>query len=583
MEQIGELPDAVPRPPHEERRRSVRQRLHTPVYASFNGPLAGTVVDLSELLDLHEDGFAVRTSERLDKDRVVTICLDLPETNSYVHGSGQVIWSDDSGRGGIRFTALPDESRKILKEWLFANLLIGSSNHAARSQPVELQESGKGVLVDAEAAIVNSNIIVNGESDILASAEAGRSEVRESAENRKSATEPDAALQVIAERALTLTAASGAALALFAGSGGDMICRARAGEPAPPLGAPVDASHGLSGECVRSGQVVSCEDTEKDSRVDAEVCRALGIRSLMAVPVFSDSGVVGLLEIFSPQPGRFTKIHGLVLQQLVEIVPRPAAEPAAAPSTTTGEQPAPGEDDATAAASSSNRRYRTLLGLTLAGVVIAFGYLAGPWVKNWVDGRAAEKRGKVVQMAPATTPAPVSAGQSLPEPNAAEQAGQRPAGQSQASADLKSGEHDSTGHGPVHRATAPPSLPDLRLRANRGDADAQWQMGVRYHDGEGVAQSDAEAVRWFQLAAEKGNVAAQSALGAYYWRGRGVPVDLSKAYFWSTIAMAEGDDISKSRVEGLSSQMTKEQVAAARQQAEAWVRNHNLRAKSVAQ
>ena len=100
------------------------------------------------------------------------------------------------------------------------------------------------------------------------------------------------------------------------------------------------------------------------------------------------------------------------------------------------------------------------------------------------------------------------------------------------------------------------SLPELQQLAATGDADAQWQMGVRYHNGEGVARDDTQAVQWFQLAAEHGNLAAQGALGAYYWRGRGVPADLSRAYIWSAIAMAQGDEISKSRIEGLSSQMT---------------------------
>jgi hypothetical protein len=99
---ILRLPDPVAGAPHGERRRSVRQKLHTPVYASFNGPQTGMVVDLSELLDLHEDGFAVQTSERLEVSRAVTLCLDLPETKSFIHGSGQVIWSDDAGRGGIQ-------------------------------------------------------------------------------------------------------------------------------------------------------------------------------------------------------------------------------------------------------------------------------------------------------------------------------------------------------------------------------------------------------------------------------------------------------------------------------------------------
>ena len=122
----------------------------------------------------------------------------------------------------------------------------------------------------------------------------------------------------------------------------------------------------------------------------------------------------------------------------------------------------------------------------------------------------------------------------------------------------------------------------METLANQGDADAQWQLGLRYHNGEGIAQSDSQAMLWFQMAAEQGHVTAQSALGAYYWVGRGVPRDLSKSYFWSEIAMVQGDDISKSRLEGLSSQMTQAQVSAARQQAEVWIRSHSQRAKSEA-
>src|ERR1700682_4591436 len=131
---ILRLPDPVAGDPDRERRRRVRQKLHTPVYASFNGSQTAMVVDLSELLDLHEDGFAVQTSERLEINRAVNLCLDLPETKSFIHGSGEVIWSDDTGRGGIRFSGLSESSRQILKEWLFANLLIAGSNYMARIQ-----------------------------------------------------------------------------------------------------------------------------------------------------------------------------------------------------------------------------------------------------------------------------------------------------------------------------------------------------------------------------------------------------------------------------------------------------------------
>src|ERR1700689_5335521 len=137
------LPDPIPGAPNGERRRCARQKLHTPVYASFNGPQTGMVVDLSELLDLNEEGFAVQTSERLEVNRAVTLCLDLPETRSFIHGGGQVIWSDDTGRGGIRFSALPEPSQKILREWLFANLLIACVNHTARTEQRAKREQEK--------------------------------------------------------------------------------------------------------------------------------------------------------------------------------------------------------------------------------------------------------------------------------------------------------------------------------------------------------------------------------------------------------------------------------------------------------
>ncbi|MGA2356090.1 MAG: PilZ domain-containing protein, partial [Terriglobales bacterium] len=117
----------------KDRRRNVRQKLHTPVYVSFDAPNSGVAVDLSELLDMHEEGFAVQTGERLEVNRTVTLCLDLPETNSYIHGSGEVIWSDETGRGGIRFCALSDYSRQVIRQWLFANLLIASGNRAAQT------------------------------------------------------------------------------------------------------------------------------------------------------------------------------------------------------------------------------------------------------------------------------------------------------------------------------------------------------------------------------------------------------------------------------------------------------------------
>src|SRR6267378_7339683 len=130
---ILKLHDPAPARPVDERRRRIRHKLHSPVYASFNGQSGGMVLELSELLDLSEEGFAVQTSQRLEVNQSITLSLDLPETRTYIHGTGHVVWSDGSGRGGIRFSGLPEQSQGLLKEWLLINLLIACTKHAARS------------------------------------------------------------------------------------------------------------------------------------------------------------------------------------------------------------------------------------------------------------------------------------------------------------------------------------------------------------------------------------------------------------------------------------------------------------------
>jgi hypothetical protein len=114
----------------------------------------------------------------------------------------------------------------------------------------------------------------------------------------------------------------------------------------------------------------------------------------------------------------------------------------------------------------------------------------------------------------------------------------------------------------------------MRKLAEQGDPAAQFSMGARYATGEDVAQDYAEAVRWFSMAAEQGHVVSQATLGAYYWAGRGVPQDLVKAYFWSVLAQAGGDEASKYRVSVLASRMTHAQIAAAQQQANDWIKEH---------
>lgn len=539
-------PDPVPAPtpalPLGERRRRIRQKPHSPLYASFNGPQAGVVVDLSELLNLHEEGFAVQTGEMLEVNQPVTLTLDLPETRKFIHGSGLVVWSDPSGRGGIRFSALPESSQQTLKEWLFANLLIACSNHAARSEQLSRQAEEPKEISREPLPAPSEPTPSPDLSVLLVEVDAVRREVREAGADR------DAVFQFIIAHALRLTGADGAALAFL--TDGDMVCRARSGEPAPPLGAPVDVKQGLSGECVRSGQIVGCLDTENDSRVDREICRTLGIGSFLAAPIVVDFRVVGLLEVFSSHPRRFTKAHEAVLDRLVEIIPKGPPEPPMRQDAATGELLPPSSQT-----NFSMPEVRETFPESEPG---AETEAQAPWV------RVFSRHLHLGLMALAVAIGATALGYSLARHwSAADQAATRPVAATVSAQNVARGGAD---------AGSPEAL---RKLAEAGDPDAQWQMGALYHNGIGVLQDDTQAVQWYLRAAEQGHVAAQATLGAYYWAGRGVPPDLARAYFWSALAFAQGDDTSKSRLEGLASQMTRSQVAAARQQAEIWIRQHN--------
>ena len=151
----------------------------------------------------------------------------------------------------------------------------------------------------------------------LVPSEIGRANERE--QRKRSAADrvrSETALQSTAERALAPTRATGAAIALSEGSDAEMTCVASAGSDAPPVGSHVKSSSGFSGECVRTGRSLRCDDSESDDRVDREGCRALGIRSIVAVPIRSGTRIAGLVEVFSPNAYAFNAEDIATLQDL---------------------------------------------------------------------------------------------------------------------------------------------------------------------------------------------------------------------------------------------------------------------------
>jgi N-acetylmuramoyl-L-alanine amidase/putative methionine-R-sulfoxide reductase with GAF domain len=128
----------------------------------------------------------------------------------------------------------------------------------------------------------------------------------------------DEVLELVAQRALSITGADGVAVALADDDA--IICRASAGEIAPPAGVSLDPNAGFSGVCLRSGQTVRCDDSETDSRVNAQACRSLGTRSMVAVPLSAKQRVIGLIEAFSKEAYGFNDSDVRSLNLLGELI-----------------------------------------------------------------------------------------------------------------------------------------------------------------------------------------------------------------------------------------------------------------------
>ena len=128
----------------------------------------------------------------------------------------------------------------------------------------------------------------------------------------------DEVLQLVAERALTITGADGVAIALAQDNA--IICRASAGTIAPDAGMRLDPNSGFSGASFRTARIVRCDDAETDPRVNVQACRRLGTRSMVAVPLAGQQNVIGLLEAFSSEPYGFNDSDVRSLNLLAELI-----------------------------------------------------------------------------------------------------------------------------------------------------------------------------------------------------------------------------------------------------------------------
>jgi len=236
------------------------------------------------MLDVSEGGLGVQVMNRMVPGTDVQIAFGLPEVSSHIKGSGVIAWCDSDGRAGIRLQQLEDQSRQELQKWI--NSLPESAVHEPQAVAPKRMRPVRTDQVSAIQEQITASML-----DI------------------------DTLLQSLVERAVELTLSNGAAIAL--GTIDVMVCRASTGL-APDVGVTIGSSSALTTECLRTGKIVRCEDTETDFRVDDAICKDLSLRSSVILPLLWNGQVRGVFEVFSPKPYAFNDRHIDLLQQLAE-------------------------------------------------------------------------------------------------------------------------------------------------------------------------------------------------------------------------------------------------------------------------
>lgn len=106
----------------------------------------------------------------------------------------------------------------------------------------------------------------------------------------------------------------------------------------------------------------------------------------------------------------------------------------------------------------------------------------------------------------------------------------------------------------------PPDLAALIERAEAGDPNAQYAVGCRYYEGDGVDRDYREALKWYRMAAAQGHNSGLCDVAFCYRNGHGVRRDYAKAIplylqaanqgcptgaYWLGVAYEEGQGVDK--------------------------------------
>src|SRR5271165_207854 len=120
----------------KEKRRKGRASVHTHAMIDY----ANVEREKATLIDLAEDGMSILFGKKLTPTSKVYFQFTLPGQSASVRLSGQVVWQDWNGRAGVQFIDVPKASRKLINEFLTANLPTVCEKEELQEVTVEMDE-----------------------------------------------------------------------------------------------------------------------------------------------------------------------------------------------------------------------------------------------------------------------------------------------------------------------------------------------------------------------------------------------------------------------------------------------------------
>jgi DNA-binding NarL/FixJ family response regulator len=121
-------------------RKEKRKTARAPVHAHATIDYANVQQERATLIDLAADGMSVQFGKKLPPTNKVYFQFKLPSQAANIRLSGQVVWQDWKGRAGVQFADVPKTSRRMLAEYLGANLQNESRSEQLPEVTVEVEE-----------------------------------------------------------------------------------------------------------------------------------------------------------------------------------------------------------------------------------------------------------------------------------------------------------------------------------------------------------------------------------------------------------------------------------------------------------